>query len=58
MGELLLGMVDFNGHVGKRIDEGVHGTNAIEERYVKRKKLLEFCDEKELLVANTWFKKG
>ena len=48
-------MGDFNGHVGKRIEnyDGVHG-----ERNVEGKILLEFCDEKELYVANTWFRKG
>ena len=53
MGELVLGMGDFNGHVGKRIEgyEGVHGGNV-------EGKMLEFCDEKELCVANTWFRKG
>ena len=59
-GELVLGMGDFNGHVGKRIEgyEGVHGGNGIGERNVEGKMLLEFCDEKELCVANTWFRKG
>ena len=38
-----------SGHVGKQIEgyEDVEG-----------KMLLEFCDEKELCVANTWFRKG
>ena len=60
MGELVLGMGDFNGHVGKRIagSEDVHGGYGIGERNVERKMLLEFCDEKELCVANTWFRKG
>ena len=53
-------MGDFNGHVGKRIEgyENVHGGNGIGERIVEGKMLLEFCDEKELYVANTWFRKG
>ena len=52
-------MGDFNGHVGKRIEgyEGVHGGNGIGERNVAGKMLLEFCDENELCVANTWFRK-
>ena len=60
MGELVLGMGDFNGHVGKRIAgyEDVHGGYGIGERNVERKMLLEFCDEKELCVANMWFRKG
>ena len=35
--------------------EGVHGGNGIEKRNAEGRKLLEFCDEKELRVANTWF---
>ena len=55
VGVLVLRMGDFNGHVGKRIEvyEGVHGGNGIGERNVEGK-MLEFCDEKELCVANTW----
>uniref|UniRef100_A0A0L8IFJ4 Endonuclease/exonuclease/phosphatase domain-containing protein n=1 Tax=Octopus bimaculoides TaxID=37653 RepID=A0A0L8IFJ4_OCTBM len=57
--ELVLGMGDFNGHVGKWIQgfEGVHRGNRIEERNVEGRMLLEFCDEKELCVVNTWFRK-
>ena len=60
VGELVLGMGDFNGHVGKWIEgyEGMHGGNGIGERNVEGKMLLECCDEKELCVANTWFRKG
>ena len=59
MGELVLGMGDFNGNVGKRVEgyEDVHGENGIRERNVVGK-MLEFCDEKELFLANTWFTKG
>ena len=55
MGELVLDMGDFNGHVGKRIEdyEDLHGGNGIGERNVKGKMLLEFCVEKELCVATT-----
>ena len=50
---------DFNGHVGKEIEgfEGDHGGNGIGQRNAKGKMLLEFCDERELCEANTWFKK-
>ena len=52
-------MGHFNGHVGKRIEgyECVHGGNGIWERNVEGKMFLEFCDEKELCVANTWLRK-
>ena len=37
MGELVLGMGDFSGHVGKQSEgyEDVHGGNGIEERNVR-----------------------
>ena len=58
--ELVLCLGDFNGHVGKWIDgfEGVHGGNGIGERNLEGRRLLEFCDEKDLCVANTFFRKG
>ena len=48
--ETILGFGDFNGHVGKRADgfEGVHGGNGFGERNLEGRRLLEFCDEKEL----------
>ena len=56
-GEGVLGLGDFNGHVGRRIDGfgGVHGRYGIGEKNVEG--LLEFCDEKGLCLANTWFEK-
>uniref|UniRef100_A0A0L8FGS5 Uncharacterized protein n=1 Tax=Octopus bimaculoides TaxID=37653 RepID=A0A0L8FGS5_OCTBM len=50
---------DFHGHVGKWLHgfEGGHGGNGIGERNVEERMQLEFCDEKELCVANTWFRK-
>ena len=58
--EPVLGIGDFNGHVWKRIEgyEDVHGGNGIGETNVEGRMLLEFCDEKALCVANTWFRKG
>ena len=58
-GEMVLGLGIFNGHVGRRIDgfEGVHGGYGIGKRNVEGRRLLEFCAEKELCVANAWFKK-
>ena len=45
MGELVLGMGDFDGRVGKPMKgyENVHGGNGIGERNMKGK-MLEFCD--------------
>ena len=56
---MTLGLGDFNGHVGKQVEgfQGVHGGNGIGERNEEGRLLLEFCDEKELCVANTWFRK-
>ena len=41
VGELVLGMGDFNGHVGKQSEgyEDVHGGNGIGEKNVERKML-------------------
>ena len=57
--ELVLGMGDFSAHVGRRINgfEGVHGGYEIGKRNVEERRLLEFCDEKEMCVENTWFDK-
>ena len=37
--------------------EGVHGRNGVGKRNTEGRRLLEFCDERELCVANSWFKK-
>ena len=37
--------------------KGVHGENGVGKRNAEGRSLLEFCDERELCVANTWFKK-
>ena len=57
--ELVLGLGDFNGHVGKCAErfEGIHGGYGIGKRNAEGRKLLDFCDQKELCVANTWYKK-
>ena len=57
--EVVLGLGDFNGHVREEIEgfEGVHGGNGIGQRNAEGRMLLEFCDEREVCVANTWFKK-
>ena len=57
--EIIVSLGDFNGHVGKYAEgfEGVHGGNGVGKRNAEGRRLLEFCDERELCVANTWFKK-
>ena len=57
--EMVLGFGDFSGHVGKYADgfEGVHGDNGIGERNAEGRRLLEFCDERELYATDTWFNK-
>ena len=57
--KLTLGIGDFNGHVGKKVDEfeSVHGGNGIGEQNLENRMMLEFCNQKDLCVANTWFKK-
>ena len=58
-GEVVLGLEDFNGYVGKQIDwfEGVHNGYGIGKKNVEERRLLEFCDEKKLCVANTWLER-
>ena len=58
-GEIIVSLGDFNGHVGKCAEgfEGVHGRNGVGKRNAEGRRLLEFCDERELCMANTWFKK-
>ena len=58
-GEMILGLGDFNRRVGEPIDgfKGVHGGYGIGKRNVEGRKPFEFCDEKELCVANTLFEK-
>ena len=58
-GELIVSLGNFNRHVRKCAEgfEGVHGGNGIWKRTAKGR-LLEFCDERELCVANTWFYKA
>ena len=57
--EIIISLGGFNGHVGKyaEVFEGVHGGDGIGKRNAEGRKLLEFCDDRELCVANTWFKK-
>ena len=57
--EIIVSLGDFNGHVGKYAEgfEGVHGGNGVGKRNAEGRRLLEFCDERQLCVANTWFKK-
>ena len=57
--EIIVSLGDFNRHVGKYAEgfEGVHGGNGVGKRNAEGRRLLEFCDERELSVANTWFKK-
>ena len=38
--------------------KGVRRRNGIGKRNAKGRRLLEFCDERELSVANTWFYKA
>ena len=56
---MTLGIGDFNGHVGKKVDEfeGVSIRNGIGERNSKGRILLEFCNHKNLCVSNTCFVK-
>ena len=56
--EIIVSLQNFNGHVGKCAEgfEGVHGGMVLGKNAEGR--LLEFCDVRELCVANTWFYKA
>ena len=53
--EVIFGLVDLNGNVGEETEgfAGVHGGNGIGTRNAEGRTLLEYCDERELCVANT-----
>ena len=57
--ELVLGLGDFNGHVGKCAEgfEGMHGGYGIGKRSAEGRMLPDVCDHKESCVTNTWYKK-
>ena len=60
MSELIIGMGDLNGHVGRNIDgfQGVHRGLSIGERNEEGRMLLELCDVKHLCIVNTWLRKA
>ena len=55
---MVLSLGDFNGDVGKRIDEfeSIRGRNGFGARNVEGEMQLEFGDEK-ICITNTYFKK-
>ena len=57
--KIIVSLGDFNGHVGK-CAEGFVGVQGIGvgKRNAEGRRVLEFCDKKELCMANTWFYKA
>ena len=57
--ELVLSLEDFNWHVGKWIDgfQGVLDGYGVGRRNVEGRRLLKFCDGKELCIANMCLEK-
>ena len=55
----MLGLGDFNVQVGKCAEgfEGIHGGYKIGGKNAEGRMLLDFFDQKELCVANAWYKK-
>ena len=55
--EIIVSLGDFNGHVGKCAEgfEGVYKWNGIGETNAEEKRLVEFCDDKDLCMTSTWF---
>ena len=60
MSELIIGMRDFRGHVGRNIDgfHEVHGGYSIGERHQERRMPLELYDAKQLCIVNIWSRKA
>ena len=58
-GKMVLYLEDFNRNGGRRIDgfEGKHVSMDLAKEMLTGRRLFEFCDEKELWGANTWFEK-
>ena len=58
-GDLVLCLGDFNGHVGRHIDEfdSVYGGFGVGQRNLEERMLLNFWLETELCVSNTWPKR-
>ena len=56
--EFLIVAGDFNGHIGASPEgfEGIHGGFGMGRRNNGGRRLLEYCTETKLVVANTWFK--
>ena len=55
--EMILGLGNFIGHFVRRTDgfESIHEGNGIGKRNIEERRLLEFCNEKKLCVANSQF---
>lgn len=54
--EITLVLGDFNSKVGKEtISNGVCGTHGLGNRNDSGEELIQFCQENEMIIANTWF---
>ena len=58
--KIIISLGNFNRHVGKCAEnfESVHRGASYWKKNAEGRRLLEFCDEKELCVANAWFYKA
>ena len=58
--EIIIGMGDNSGHVGRNIDgfHKFHEGFCIGERYQEGRMPLQFCDAEHLCIANTWHSKA
>ena len=54
-GELLCVMGDFNAKVGKEKYEKIAGSHGLGNRNERGDRLIEFCQQNNLCVVNTWF---
>lgn len=55
-GDINIVMGDFNSKIGRGGFENIIGEYGLGERNERGDRLLQFCQERSLVVANTWFK--
>ena len=55
-GDVLIIMGDWNANIGDKAVEGVSGTHGLGDRNEAGERMIEFCEENQLIVTNTWYK--
>ena len=55
-GDVLIIMGDWNAQIGDKAVEGISGTHGLGDRNEAGERMIEFCEENQLIVTNTWYK--